>query len=342
MKICYLTDNINPRHGGGRHAGDLISAVKKSGHEVIILTSLKSGLGLFFSALKVRKYLKHCDIIHALDGYPHGIIAALANFGLKKRLIITVLGTHAVVPLYSFPANVLLKWAYKKADKVISISHFIKNELLKAGVSGKIEVINPGINFNKFYKEHLDSDESFIISVGALKNRKGYHISIPAFALAKKSFPDLKYKIVGSQEDGAYFNRLKELTVKYNVQNDVEFLSGLSDEELSDLYRKAKLFILTSVNEKYHFEGFGLVFLEAAAAGLSVIGTLNNGIEDAVKNNYNGILVEQNDIKNTAQTIVSILKDKDFRKKLSSNSFNWAKSHDWSEVVLKYLKVYKQ
>ncbi len=119
MKICYLVENINPYHGGGRYASDLINEVKKSGCEVIILKEendglggvpiLKSGLGLFAAAFKVRKYLKNCDVIHALDGYPYGIIAALANFGLKKRLIITILGTHDIALLYSFPINILLK-----------------------------------------------------------------------------------------------------------------------------------------------------------------------------------------------------------------------------------------
>ena len=75
---------------------------------------------------------------------------------------------------------------------------------------------------------------------------------------------------------------------------DIEFFNRLSDEALSDLYRRAKLFILTSINEDHHFEGFGLVFLEAAAAALPVIGTFGNGIEDAVKDCYNGFLVPQN------------------------------------------------
>ncbi len=71
---------------------------------------------------------------------------------------------------------------------------------------------------------------------------------------------------------------------------DIEFLTGVSDEELSCLYQSTRVFILTSVNQGRQIEGSGLVFLEAAAAGLPVIGTTGNGIEDAVKEGYNGIL----------------------------------------------------
>ncbi len=343
MRVYYIVDNINPRHGGGRYAEDLIAAVKNAGYEVVVFEQKNKWFGgLILDAVKIRKHLKNCDIIHAIDGYPYAVVAALANFGINKKLVVTVQGTYAIAPLYNFAIGTLVKWAYKKADKIISISRYTKEEFLKKSSRKDIEVINHGINFEKFYRTRLDSQEDFILSVGALKYRKGYHISIPAFAQTKKEILNLKYKIIGNQKDTAYFNELKNLAARYGVLKDIEFLSELSDGELSDFYRRAKLFILTSVNENHHFEGFGLVFLEAAAAGLPVIGTFGNGIEDAVKNGYNGLLVSQNDVEATASAIVRIIRDKEIRNEFSSNSLKWAKDHDWSKVVLKYLKVYER
>ncbi len=343
MKICYLVDNIISKHGGGRYAGDLISAIKNSGCEVIVLEQKSKWLGgLILDAMKIRKHLKNCDIVHAIDGYPYAIVAAIANIGLGKKLIITAQGTYAVAPLYNFTFGTLLKWAYKRADKIIAISRYTQNEILKKVNLSNTEVINHGIDFDKFYKIPAESDEKFILGVGALKYRKGYHISIPAFAKAKKEIPGLKYKIVGNQKDAMYFSLLKKLATENRIADNVEFFSGIDDEALSDLYQRAKLFILTSVNENHHFEGFGLVFLEAAAAGLPVVGTLNNGIEDAVKNNYNGILAPQNDIEKTAHAIADIIKNENLIKEMSINSVAWAKDHDWGKVVLKYLKAYGQ
>ncbi len=339
MKICYLTDNIDPSHGGGRYASDLISAVKKAGCDVVVL---KAGGNLFLNAARIRKYIKDCDIIHAIDGYPYGVVAALANIGLNKKLVITIQGTYAIAPLYSFGKAALVKWAYKRADKIISISRYTKEEFLKKVRGKEIIIINHGIDFKKFYRMPSYSPENFILSVGALKFRKGYQISILAFAEAKRELPDLKYKIIGSQKDKIYFDELKNLAAQHRVDKDIEFLTGLGDEELSDFYGRAKLFILTSINENHHFEGFGLVFLEAAAAGLPVIGTLDNGIEDAVKNGYNGLLAPQNDVKATAKAIIDMLKDEKLRKEMSLNSITWAKDHDWEKVVVKYIKVYKQ
>jgi len=342
MKICYLVGNMNSKHGGGRYAGDLVSAIKKAGHEVVVIEQ-KSGTlaSLFSGAIKIRRHIKKCDIVHAIDGYPYAIVVAIANIGLNKKLIVTIQGTYAVAPLYNFIASPLLKWAYKRADKIIAISRYTRDEVLKKTHLSNIEVINHGIDFGKFYKIPIDSPEDFILSVGALKYRKGYHVSIPAFAEAKKELPDLKYKIIGSRSDRAYFNELKKLAAKSGAENGIEFISDITDRELIDIYQRAKLFILASVNEDHHFEGFGLVFLEAAAAGLPVIGTLGNGIEDAIKNGYNGFLVPQNNIETTARAIIRTLNNESLRKEMSVNSHTWARERDWNNVVLKYLKVYE-
>lgn len=345
MKITYLTNNMDPKNGWGRYASDLISGVKGAGHDVIILKEeddgkdgtaiLKRGPGMFVSAIKIKKYLKSCDIIHALDVYPCGIIAYLANMFLRKKLIITAQGTYSVAPFYNIKTKYLASMACHSADVIVAISNYTKKALLKRVNIKKVEVINHGVDLPKFYRERQTSDEPYILSVGALKFRKGYHISIPAFLLAKEKFPDLKYKIVGSQKDRNYFEKLQGA-------QGVEFLTDLTDERLGELYSGAKLFILTSVNEGYHFEGFGLVFLEASAAGLPVIGTFGNGIEDAVSDGYNGILVPQNGIEKTAEALLETLQNQEKWQEMSVASYQWARQHDLPKVINKYLDVYNQ
>ena len=219
---------------------------------------------------------------------------------------------------------------------------FTKDEILKKVKVNKISVIKPGFDFKKFHRQRCSSQEEFIIGVGALKERKGYHVSIPAFALVKKQLPKLKYIIVGNQKDSYYFNRLKDLAEKNNVAKDVIFLSNVLDQELADLYSKAKLFILTSVNDGHHFEGYGLVFLEAAASGLPVIGTLNNGIVDAIYEGHNGYLVPQNNIKETAKAMNKILADDQLNKQLSQASYKFASDNDFSKAVMAYEKLYER
>lgn len=352
MKICYLTYGMDPKNGWGKYASDLIYGVKKEGHEVAILKEqddgfegapiLRRGPGLFVSAIKARKYLRDCDIIHALDVYPYGIIAYIANLFLGKKLVLTAQGTYSIAPLYNKKTAFLSKMVCSSANSVIAISNFTKQELVKKVGNKKIEVINHGISLGEFYKKHIETEEKFILSVGALKYRKGYHISIPAYAAARKRFPHLKYKIVDDQGDPHYFGQLKNLVAQHGIEDGIEFLSDISDKELSLLYQKAKLFILTSVNVNYNFEGFGLVFLEAAAAGLPVIGTLGNGIEDAVKKGYNGTMIPQNDIEKTAEAIANIVSDRKKWDNMSNNSYAWAEEHKLDDVIKRYISIYER
>lgn len=352
MKIVYLTNNVNPNNGWGRYASDLIFNVQKSGHETIVLKEieddgegviiLKRGLGVFSSAFKIRKYLKDAEIVHAFDVYPYGMIAYLANLFLGKKLIISAQGTYSIAPFGSSKTKYLAKLVCRSADMVIAISNFTKKELLKQTHVKRIEVLNHGIDLAGFYQERAATSASdFILSVGALKFRKGYHISIPAFSLIKKQFPNLKYKIIGSQKDKKYFETLKQIVRADHLEEDVEFLTNISDQDLKKIYSEAKLFILTSINEKNHFEGFGLVFLEAAAAGLPVIGTSDNGIQDALQEGFNGFLVPQNDIQKTAGTISALLSDPDMLERMSRNSHDWARQHDLKKAVSAYIDLYR-
>ena len=135
---------------------------------------------------------------------------------------------------------------------------------------------------------------------------------------------------------------LKNLAQKYRVAEDIDFVSGISDEELRNLYRKAKVFILTPINYQHYFEGFGLVFLEAAAFGLPIVGTLNNGTEDAVRNGYNGILVPQNNIMRTARAMSQLLQDVARWEVMSKGSLAWASEHDYNKMIAQYIDLYKK
>lgn len=369
MKIGYLTYDINPQAGWGRYSADLIFGAQKLGADIVILKELNDGLigqivlkrgkSLLATALKIRKYLADCDIIHALDGYPYGVMAALANLTLKKKLVITAVGTYAVEPLASLKTGFLLRWAYRRADKITAISHYTKEKILEkasakggpqpsrlAGASGwgnlDIQVILPGLDFEHFYRPRLTSTEDYILTVGALKERKGYHVSLSAFAAIKDKFPQLKYYIIGRQDETEYFNKLKEIVKRNGLETRVRFLTNLTDEELADYYSKAKLFILTSVNQAEHFEGYGLVFLEAAASGLPVIGTVNNGISDVARDGLNGLLVPQNDVAAASQALEKILGDVQLQVKFSQASYEWAKANDTKQAAASYFKLYEQ
>jgi len=378
MKICFLNKDLDAirKGGGGRYGRDIVENIlKQNDIKAVVLTEIKSNYklekpilrqsyllrnlpNLFINAFKIRKYVRDCDIIHALDGYPYAVIAALANIGLNKKLIINGIGTFSILPLDKPIKKFLMKWAYKKADKILCISTFTEKQLLKRIKLKNIIVINHGVDYEKFNRDRyiqirprrvgntqipvdnqrLSARPKVVLSVGALKPRKGYHISISAIAEVKKKYKDIKYYIVGKKPPQMYLDLVK----KYNLGKNVEFLYNLSDEDLIKLYHQCDIFLLTPITfNDNDFEGFGLVYLEAGACGKPVIGTYNCGAEDAIENNVTGLLVSQQDVKKTAEAITKLLNNPELAKKMGKNGKKRAREMNWGNIVKKYIEVYK-
>lgn len=350
MKIVFLVNNINPGNGWGHYARDLINGLRIRGCSIVILKEsrdnlegkaiIRRGLGIIYSVLRmvIDKDVRSSDIIHAVDVYPFGVIAFLANIILRKKIIISALGTYSVAPLYG-KISWIAKKSLKSMDRIVAISSFTKDQIQAAVPNLLVDVIKPGIDYKAFHIRHEDILRPYILSVGALKYRKGYHISIPAFAKARKDIPDLEYIIIGSQ-DNKYFEELKILAHKYGVEEGIKFIKNVPDDEMRQIYSRAKIFILTSINQGNHFEGFGLVFLEAAAAGLPVIGTLGNGIEDAIDAGHNGVLVPQGDIDMTSKNIVKMIKDKNLWASMSQESYKLSEQNDIDIAIDCYVDIY--
>ena len=350
MKIGFLVKTMDFKTGGGRYAFDIVHTLRNRGHEVLVLKEdidqsegisvIRRGFRMFTCIIEVRNYFTDCDVIHAIDGYPFGVIGWLVNRKLKKKLVVSALGTYAVAPLYRWQTSWLLKKAYENAHKVISISKFTKNKILEKIRLDNIVVINPGIKLEEKMSKKIEPRARFILGVGALKERKGYHIALEAFAQISKEFPDLRYVIV-ADPDKAYRSILDDIVRRNNLDGRVDFLSFISEEKLVELYLNATLFTLTSINTAgIHFEGFGIVYLEAARFGLPVIGTFDTGGEDAINNGKNGILVHQNNIEETVEAMRKILIDKSLLEKMSEESLEWSKLNSVDREVDKILEIY--
>lgn len=355
-KICFITDTLNAKSGWGRLSLEVIDGIKKSGNcEPVVLTRKNSGYpgervlirlgfwGIIVSSIKARKFVRDSDIVHAIDGWPYSVIAWLANFFYGRPFFITAVGTYSVLPLDRFLQKFLLRLAYRGAEKIFSISTYTKKEILKRTSLDNIEVVNLGVDFNKFNSVYVPSvfKKNVLLSAGAVKGRKGYHVALEAFFILKKKYPDLKYIIAGSFDaDSNYFKYLKEIISGHNGQESVFFAGDIGEDDLLECYRKAKIFILPSINTGGAFEGFGLVLLEANAAGIPVIGTTSSGMEDIITNGMNGFLVSQNDSAELVSAIEKILSDSGLCSELKEGALKCAKEMSWTKTIEKYKNAY--
>ncbi len=364
MKILFLMNNLDIKWGRGRFNFNVISRLIKKGYNCTALTIpdeekigksqistyeiLRNNYNLLtflVTVLKIRRLVKKHDLIHALDGYPFAVFAYLANLGLKKKFFITAIGTYAIKPLQKNPKAFLLKMAYRKANKIFCISNYVKSRISYYLPELKnLTTVHMGADM-PIHPECLRKkakNNPIILSVGALKNRKGQHLSILALIKLKKFFPGITLRIIGNQENKKYYGYLKKLASDNKVEDNVIFKKNISDEELESEYKNADLFLMPSLSVNDTTEGFGLVYLEAAAFGLPCIGSRDTGSEDAILDGQNGYLVEQNDDETIAEKIIKILSDHSIYQQFSEKSIWWAKQFSWDKTVNEYVNFYEQ
>jgi len=358
--LLIITDSLSSADGKGRFSQGLIKEFKRF-YELIALAALAEkteGIKIIkipdlfhsrnildvikYSFLNL-KYSKRANFIHFFTDIPYYLIFSPVIWFKIKPYFITVHGTYGIAPLNSKWKKFLLRKIYQRAEKVICISNFTQRQLLKRIALNNTTTIHNGVDFERFARQKFikkEKTKNIILSVGVVKVRKGYHISIPAVIEAKKFFPNLKYYIIGKISDKVYFNKLKKIIKNSHLEDDIVFLGEVPGDKLIDFYYQADLFLLTPVINRDSFEGFGLVYLEANTCGKPVIGTYDCGAEEAIKDGYTGLLVPQNDILKTSEAIVKLLSNPTLVQNLGENGRKRAKDMEWQRAAGQYLKIY--
>ncbi len=359
MKICFLNHNLNAATGAGRFGVNLIERLRRADPQLdaVVLTALGSGhpleapilhqrfARLVLAVPRIRALMQSCDVIHALDGFPYGVIAALASIGLGKKFIITAIGTGAIRPFRRAVRGRLLAWAYRRADRVVAISGYTRREILAHLPGLAIKIINHAVDYREFSgdlmapltaeeRSAIAAMKPYVLSVGGWKRRKGFEYSFPAFAKIRKRFPEMGYVVCGIGPKP----RLEE---PFDLQGSVSYFKGVRWPFLKALYAHAELFMLLSVDDGNDVEGFGLAFLEAAAAGVPVIGTEGSGAEDAVRDGENGFLVAPQNAPAAAEAAIRILSDRALAGRFSAGSRRLAREMSWEAVAERYAALYR-
>ena len=170
--------------------------------------------------------------------------------------------------------NMVLKSSLKRADHVITVSNYMKNEISNHFPNVPISVIYNGINVKEvcsatdteisgvISKFKLPSE--FILAVGHFEARKNYSSLIKALEILHASDSKINFVIVGN--DSGEMNSIIKMSESLGLKNYVKILSGITDIELKIIYKKAKLFVFPS-----SYEGFGIPVLEAMNAKIPLV-----------------------------------------------------------------------
>jgi phosphatidylinositol alpha-1,6-mannosyltransferase len=273
---------VVPRHG--RSDGALPPGVRQ-------LKARGNRIVYSLSALDAAATLGPFDFVYC--GHLHlSPLAAVIAWFLGIPLWLQLYGWEA----WEKPSRSELR-AAERARLVTAISRHTRRRFLSlTGVDPtRLQVLpttvdpcfSPGAKPDRLLDRYGLRGKRILLTVGRLdpdERRKGHDKVIQALPEASKTFPDLVYLVVGQGEDRA---RLQALARSLGVEKTVFFTGGVAPDELPQLYRIADLFVMPSTQE-----GFGIVFLEAAASGIPIIGGNVDGSTDALADGALGIAID--------------------------------------------------
>ncbi|HVF11871.1 MAG TPA: glycosyltransferase family 4 protein [Actinomycetota bacterium] len=204
-------------------------------------------------------------------------------------------------------------------------------------------MVTCGVDIERYEPGPRDFDPPTILSVSRLVARKGPATLIRALPAVLARHPRAEALIVGGGPD---LSRLERLAAKHRVQHAIRFMGSQPWEQVAQIYSSASVFALPT-RERFggiETEGLPLVFVEAAASGLPLIGGDAGGVKDAVHDGETGILVDGREPTQTADAINSLLDDPaaaramgDRARTMAEKSFTW---EHISEIFKQTLETY--
>jgi phosphatidylinositol alpha-mannosyltransferase len=238
----------------------------------------------------------------------------------------------------------LLKYVWHQLDGRILVSPALAPAFASlAGTppGGTYRIIPNGIDMARYSSTGIDPIAGFddgrpnILFVGRPEPRKGLPVLLEALPLIQRQVPGTRLLVVGAipGEDRV---RLEQ-AIQERCLQDVHLVGRISDQDLPRYYRTATVFAAPSLGG----ESFGIILLEAMAAGLPVVASRIPGYQSVMQDGKTGLFVPAGDEKSLAQTLASLLQDGERRAGLSTQGQAAARLYDWKRVAPQVLAYYE-
>ncbi|MDD5700802.1 MAG: glycosyltransferase family 4 protein [Dehalococcoidales bacterium] len=347
----------------------------KLGHEVFVFTASvdsrnhveeEDGINIYrfgtkfkigkapFSCDLFTQSLKHdVDVIDIHFSTPPGILAGwsyarrknkpyivsyhgeiLPNYGnVIRRIGLTLFDRYVVDKVLSDSTLIIAR-----SKQYINLSKFLQSH------QEKTEVLPYAIHTERCQalcskeecreKLSLPKDSKIILFIGVLINYKSPDLLIQAMPSIIKANPDAKLVIVG---DGPLRGDLQHLAGDLHIAQAIKLVGAVPPNLTPLYYGAADIFCLPSTGRT---ESFGIVLLEAAAAGLPIVVSSLDTFRAFIRDGYNGLIAQMGDTDSLARVINHLLADQELRRKLGANAKERVKEYSWENIAKKVENIY--
>lgn len=355
MKVVVVAPYFYPRVGGVEvYTLNIARQLAEIGWEVVIITTgvRRSGSPEYLDGMRIyrlktaltvsntpiglcwRRQLKRIfraeqpDLINAHTPVPY-----LADIAQRSAGSIPVVLTyHNDLDKDSLLAKIVVRLAHfaiirrtlSGSARIIATSEFyVRDSKYLEPHRAKIRIVSPGVDVRRFHPgvqvgtelAERFADTRVILFVGSVNKalqHKGLDVLINAFARINAETANTRLVVVGTGDGTGIY---KSLAFSARIAEKVVFTGYVSDDELAQYYRLATVLALPSTNRS---EGFGMVYIEAGAVGIPVVGCKVGGVPYAVTDNETGLLAEPNSVESLHGALRRILDDHSLAQRLGA------------------------
>jgi len=268
--------------------------------------------------LRTIKSRNEFDIVFTRMIGPHILIPAIISKLLfRKKFVMFIGGAMQVIrSKKNCFIRPIIKIAVGMADEICTHSPVVIEDF-EQHMGGKIKqkkihFLNHYVDIEKFKPQNNGEKENTIISIGRISRIKGFELLIKTVPYIVEEINNFKIKIVGPIQDQDYFQELTDLSKKGNCQKHIEFVEGVSHDDLVKLLNQSKIFVSTS-----KAIGVSTAIAEAMSCGIPVI-SLAKGSIPTMDGKITGFII--NSEQELAFKIIELLKNKKLRDEIANNS----------------------
>ena len=286
------------------------------------------------------------DCVHFTGQFLPFFKAKTTKFIVTIHDVVAFKHPETMSALASAISRMKIKMMMKKADTVLTVSHYVKEEMaeLFPQYEYKVNVIYPGhysqigrIDGDILFEDRLTclNNHPFFLFVGTIEKRKNVGIIIEAFIKFKRKYPSLcDFKLILAGRDGFGFESLHKLAIDSPYYEDIIFTGYVSNETVNKLYNKSCAYIFPSV-----YEGFGSTQLECMACKTPII--LSDIPTNREISGKYGLFFSLNDIDSLVTQMHKVAIGEYNHEDHSILAEKYMKNFDWKTLVFKYIEVYK-
>ena len=275
------------------------------------------------------------DIVHLHE--PFSGFVPLYMAGHSETVNIATFHSYRGTRLYGIGGNKLAMPYFRRLNGLIAVSK-PAHDFISAHFPGDYRIIPNGIDVDAFgngVEPFADLQDGMInlLFLSRLEKRKGLKYMLGAYSRLKWDWPNLRLLVVGPGKPDQDSYRIMS---ERNLQ-DVVFFGGVPEEDKARYYKSADIYCSPATGR----ESFGIVLLEAMAAGKPIVATSIEGFSSVLTHGQEGLLVPPQDDEALAEAIATLLKDPEMRNRMAANGRKTVDEYRWERVAGRVMEFYR-